>query len=105
MVITKSLWCAEWPPSCLNSSVPSPKGQNQFDERKEQSACHLVVPRCSVGSPKLTEVEEVEGQSKKAKKLTKGRIADLIGEPDLLHRMALRSIFLATINTFSNINL
>ncbi|KAG5586222.1 hypothetical protein H5410_046656 [Solanum commersonii] len=33
----------------------------------------------------------------------KGRIAELIGKPDLLNRMALRSIFLETINTFLNI--
>uniref|UniRef100_M1DS17 Uncharacterized protein n=1 Tax=Solanum tuberosum TaxID=4113 RepID=M1DS17_SOLTU len=56
MVITKSLWrVAEWPPSRLN-----------------------------VGSPKVTELEDAEGQSKKAMELTKGRIVELIGEPDLL---------------------
>uniref|UniRef100_M1D8J5 Gag-pol polyprotein n=1 Tax=Solanum tuberosum TaxID=4113 RepID=M1D8J5_SOLTU len=41
----------------------------------------------SVGSPKVTELEDGESQSKKAMELTKGRIAELIGEPDLLRRM------------------
>uniref|UniRef100_M1DSY5 Uncharacterized protein n=1 Tax=Solanum tuberosum TaxID=4113 RepID=M1DSY5_SOLTU len=40
---------------------------------KGQSACHRVVPRCSVGSPKVTELEDAEGQSKKAMELTKRR--------------------------------
>ena len=56
-----------------------------------------------IGSPKVTELEDAEGQSKKAMELTKGRIAELIGDPDLLHRMVLRNILLSTINTFLNI--
>uniref|UniRef100_M1DJN1 Uncharacterized protein n=1 Tax=Solanum tuberosum TaxID=4113 RepID=M1DJN1_SOLTU len=80
-----------------------PEGENQFGERKEQSACRRVVPRRIVRSPKVTALEDAEGQSKKALKLTKGRIAELIGDPDLLRRMVLPSIFLATINTFGNI--
>ncbi|WMV41296.1 hypothetical protein MTR67_034681 [Solanum verrucosum] len=86
-----------------NESLPSPKGENQVSERNEQSASYRVVSRCSVGSPKVTELEDVEGQSKKAMELTKGWIAELIGEPDLLRRMVLHNIFLVTINTFLNI--
>lgn len=78
-------------PVCQN-----PEGENQVGERKEQSANRRVVPRCSVGSPKVTELEEAEGQDRKGKTLTKGRIA----EPDLLRRMVFHSIFLVTINTF-----
>uniref|UniRef100_M1DCH2 Uncharacterized protein n=1 Tax=Solanum tuberosum TaxID=4113 RepID=M1DCH2_SOLTU len=85
------------------TNEPSPEEENQVGKRKEQSACHRVVPQCSVGSPKVTELEDVEGQSKKAMELTKGTIADLFGEPNLLCRIALHSIFLATINTFLNI--
>ncbi len=83
--------------------MPSPEGENQVGERKVQLVCRRVVPRCSVGSPKVTELEDAEGQSKKAMELTKGWIAELIGDPDLLRRMVLHNIFLATINTFSNI--
>uniref|UniRef100_M1DNW1 Uncharacterized protein n=1 Tax=Solanum tuberosum TaxID=4113 RepID=M1DNW1_SOLTU len=56
-----------------------------------------------IGLPKVTELENVEGQTKKAMKLTKGRIAELIGDPNLLRLMALHNIFLVTINKFSNI--
>ncbi|WMV50201.1 hypothetical protein MTR67_043586 [Solanum verrucosum] len=35
--------------------------------------------------------------------MTKGRIAELIGEPESLRRVAIRCTFLATINTFLNI--
>ncbi|KAG5599406.1 hypothetical protein H5410_030776 [Solanum commersonii] len=42
-----------------------------------------MVPQCSVGSSKVTELEDAEGQRKKAMELTKGRIADLFGDPDL----------------------
>ena len=79
--------------------MPSPEGENQVGDRKEQSTDHRVVSRCSVRSPKVTDLEDAEGQSKKAMKWVKWRIGAL----DLLHRMALRNIFLATINTFSNI--
>jgi len=85
--------------------VQSLEGESQFGNKKEQSACRRVVPRCSVGSPKVTELEDAEGQSRKAMNMTKGRIAELIGDPDLLRRMVLRNIFLVTINIFSNINL
>ncbi|WMV50049.1 hypothetical protein MTR67_043434 [Solanum verrucosum] len=61
-----------------------------------------MVSRCSAISPKVTELKVVEGQSKKAMELTKGRIAEWIGDPDLLCRMVLRSTILATINTFLN---
>jgi len=43
-----------------------------------------VVPRCNIRSPKVTNMEDAEGQSKKAMELTKGRIVELISEPDLL---------------------
>ncbi|WMV25142.1 hypothetical protein MTR67_018527 [Solanum verrucosum] len=62
-----------------------PERENQFGERKEQSASRRVVLRCSVGSPKVTELEKAEGQRKKAMELTKGWIAELIGDPNLLH--------------------
>uniref|UniRef100_M1DKK7 Polyprotein protein n=1 Tax=Solanum tuberosum TaxID=4113 RepID=M1DKK7_SOLTU len=71
----------------LSSSVPSPEGENQVGDRNVQSACRRVVLRCSVGSPKVTELEDAEGHRKMAMKLTKGRIAELIGNPDILRRM------------------
>lgn len=83
--------------------MPISEGENQVGDRKEQSADRRVVPRYSVGSPKVTDLEDVEGQDRKAMKLAKGCIVEWIGEPDLLCRMALRSTFLATINTFLNI--
>ncbi|WMV58286.1 hypothetical protein MTR67_051671 [Solanum verrucosum] len=43
-----------------NYSVPSPEGENQVCERKEQSACRRMVSRCSVVSPKVTELEDAE---------------------------------------------
>ncbi|KAG5571119.1 hypothetical protein H5410_060885 [Solanum commersonii] len=58
-----------------SSSVPSHEGENQVGEKKEQSACRRVVPRCSVASPKVTELEDAEGQSKKAMELQKGRFS------------------------------
>uniref|UniRef100_M1DG25 Uncharacterized protein n=1 Tax=Solanum tuberosum TaxID=4113 RepID=M1DG25_SOLTU len=84
------------------TSMPSPEGENQVGERKEQSASSRTVPRCSAISPKVTELEVAEGQSKKAMELTKGRIAEWISDPDLLRRIVLRNTFLATINTFLN---
>ncbi|WMV40999.1 hypothetical protein MTR67_034384, partial [Solanum verrucosum] len=83
-------------------SVPSPEGENQVGERKKQSVSRLTVPQFSVGSPKVTKLEDVEGQSKKAMELTKGRITELINSPDLLRRIVFRSIFLVTIYTFLN---
>uniref|UniRef100_M1DQM7 Uncharacterized protein n=1 Tax=Solanum tuberosum TaxID=4113 RepID=M1DQM7_SOLTU len=85
------------------SSVPSLEGKNQVGERKEQSAYHRVVLRCRVGSPKVTNLEDAEGQGRSAIVMTKGRIAEWFGEPDLLRRVTLRSTFLVTINTFLNI--
>uniref|UniRef100_M1DC35 Uncharacterized protein n=1 Tax=Solanum tuberosum TaxID=4113 RepID=M1DC35_SOLTU len=70
------------------------KGENQAGKINEQSAHRRVVLRCSVGSPKVIELEDAEGQSKKAMELTKGRIVELIREPDLLCQMFLRNIFL-----------
>ncbi|KAG5580683.1 hypothetical protein H5410_051310 [Solanum commersonii] len=52
--------------------------------------------------PKLQTFEDAEGQDRKAMKLAKGHITEWIGELDLLHRMTLHNIFLATINTFLN---
>ncbi|WMV46612.1 hypothetical protein MTR67_039997 [Solanum verrucosum] len=84
------------------SSVPCPEGENQVVDRKEQLVSHRTVPRCSARSPKVKELEHDEVQSKKVMELTKGQIAELIGDPDLLRRMVLHNIFLATINTFLN---
>ncbi|WMV33037.1 hypothetical protein MTR67_026422, partial [Solanum verrucosum] len=71
------------------SRVPSPGGENLVGERKEQSASHRTVPRCSAISPIVTEPKDVEGQRKKAMELTKGRIAEWIGDPDLVCRLNL----------------
>ena len=62
----------------------SPEGKDQVGDEKEQSACRRVFPRCSVGSPKVTELDDAEGQSNKAMELTKGRITESIGKLDLL---------------------
>uniref|UniRef100_M1DHF6 Putative plant transposon protein domain-containing protein n=1 Tax=Solanum tuberosum TaxID=4113 RepID=M1DHF6_SOLTU len=86
-----------------SSSVPNPEGESQVGERKEESADHRLVPRCSVRSPEVIDLEDAKGQCKKAMEWTKGRISELVGEPDLLRRMALSSIFWVTINTFLNI--
>uniref|UniRef100_M1AU21 Extensin Ext1 n=1 Tax=Solanum tuberosum TaxID=4113 RepID=M1AU21_SOLTU len=74
--------------------VPSPEGENQVGDRKEQSASRRTVPRCSAISPKVTKLEVLEGQSKKVMELTKLRIADPISDPDLLRRIVLCSTFL-----------
>ncbi|WMV09207.1 hypothetical protein MTR67_002592, partial [Solanum verrucosum] len=50
-----------------------------------------AVPRCSAISPKVTELEDVEGKIKTAIQMNKGRFAKGIGDPDLLHRVVLRS--------------
>uniref|UniRef100_M1DT91 Uncharacterized protein n=1 Tax=Solanum tuberosum TaxID=4113 RepID=M1DT91_SOLTU len=60
-------------------SVLSPEGENQVGERKKQSADHRVVLQCSVRSPKVTDLEDAEGQGKKTMELTKGQITELIG--------------------------
>uniref|UniRef100_M1C490 Meiosis-specific protein ASY3-like coiled-coil domain-containing protein n=1 Tax=Solanum tuberosum TaxID=4113 RepID=M1C490_SOLTU len=51
--------------STCEGSVPSPEGKNQVGERKEQSTDRRMVPRCSVELPKVTDLEDVEGQGKK----------------------------------------
>ncbi|WMV25471.1 hypothetical protein MTR67_018856 [Solanum verrucosum] len=38
--------------------MPSPEEQNQVGKRKEQSVDRQVVPRCSIRSPKVTDLEE-----------------------------------------------
>ncbi|WMV13710.1 hypothetical protein MTR67_007095, partial [Solanum verrucosum] len=86
-----------------NSSVLSPKGKNKVGERKKQSADCRVVPRCSVRSPKVIEFKDAECQGRKEMKVTKRRLTEWFGDPDLLHRVILCSTFLATINTFLNI--
>uniref|UniRef100_M1DVP7 Uncharacterized protein n=1 Tax=Solanum tuberosum TaxID=4113 RepID=M1DVP7_SOLTU len=92
------------PPYSRYAMVPrNPEGKKQVGERKEQSTDHRAVPRCSVGSTKVTDLEDAEGEGRKVMELTKGRIGEWIGEPDLLRRVALRSTFLATINIFLNI--
>lgn len=64
--------------------MPRHEGENQIGERKEQLVCHRTVPLCKVGPPKVIELEEAKSQSKKVIKLTKVRITELIGDPDLL---------------------
>uniref|UniRef100_M1DZS1 Uncharacterized protein n=1 Tax=Solanum tuberosum TaxID=4113 RepID=M1DZS1_SOLTU len=73
--------------------VLSAEGENQVDERKEQLADRRTISRCSIKSPKVKELEEAEGQDKNAMKLANRRITEFVGEPDLLRRMALHSIF------------
>jgi len=80
--------------------VPSPEGENQVGDRKEQSVRRRTVPRCIAIPPKVTELEDAKGQSKKAIELSKGRIAEWISDPDLLRRMVHCSTLWATINTF-----
>uniref|UniRef100_M1DXR1 Uncharacterized protein n=1 Tax=Solanum tuberosum TaxID=4113 RepID=M1DXR1_SOLTU len=53
--------------------------------------------------PKLQNLRMLKAKAKRAMEMTKGRIAELIGEPDLLRQVAIRSTFLATINTVLNI--
>ncbi|WMV09962.1 hypothetical protein MTR67_003347 [Solanum verrucosum] len=66
------------------SSAETRVYQSQVGERNEQLTDRRVVPRCSVRSPKVTDLEDAEGQDKEAMKLAKGRIAEWIGELDLL---------------------
>ncbi|KAG5606400.1 hypothetical protein H5410_027892, partial [Solanum commersonii] len=66
------------------------EGENQVGDRKEQLASRRTVLQCSARSPKVTELEDVEGKSKNAIELTKGRIIEWIGDPDLLRRMFLK---------------
>uniref|UniRef100_M1DU77 Uncharacterized protein n=1 Tax=Solanum tuberosum TaxID=4113 RepID=M1DU77_SOLTU len=78
------------------------KRKHQVGENKQQSANRRMVMRCSIGSPKVTNLVDGEVQRIKAMELTKGKIAEWIGEPDLLGRVTLRNKCLATINTFLN---
>uniref|UniRef100_M1DG09 Uncharacterized protein n=1 Tax=Solanum tuberosum TaxID=4113 RepID=M1DG09_SOLTU len=57
-------------------------GENQVGNRKKQSACRRIVPRCSTPSPNVTKLEVTEGQCRKAMNQTKGQIAEWIGDPD-----------------------
>ncbi|WMV41899.1 hypothetical protein MTR67_035284 [Solanum verrucosum] len=70
--------------------MPSPEGENQVGERKEQSADHRVVPQCSVRSPKVAELDDYESQSKKAMKWVKERIAELINDPYCMLELVIR---------------
>ncbi|WMV09744.1 hypothetical protein MTR67_003129, partial [Solanum verrucosum] len=51
--------------------VLSLEGESQAGERKEQLEDHRVVPRCSIKSPKVIDLEDSEGQCKKAMEWTK----------------------------------
>ncbi|WMV46436.1 hypothetical protein MTR67_039821 [Solanum verrucosum] len=51
--------------------MPSSKGENQIGKEKKQLASRRVIPRCRVRLSKGTELEDAEGQSKKAMELTK----------------------------------
>ncbi|KAG5606062.1 hypothetical protein H5410_027554, partial [Solanum commersonii] len=86
----------------VSPNVSSLEGENQVGNRKEQLASRQTVLRCSAISPKVIELEVAEGQSKKVMELTKWWITEWIRDPNLLHRMVLRSTFLATINTLLN---
>uniref|UniRef100_M1DMK2 Uncharacterized protein n=1 Tax=Solanum tuberosum TaxID=4113 RepID=M1DMK2_SOLTU len=66
----------------MGACVPSPEGENLVSERKEQSASRRTVLRCSAISPKVTEPEDAKCKRKTAMKMTKGQIADWIGDPD-----------------------
>ncbi|WMV08239.1 hypothetical protein MTR67_001624, partial [Solanum verrucosum] len=63
-------------------SVPSPEGQNQIGDRKEQSASHRTVPRGSAISLKVTELEVIEGQCRQTMNQTKRQITEWIGDPN-----------------------
>ncbi|WMV30781.1 hypothetical protein MTR67_024166 [Solanum verrucosum] len=60
----------------------NPEGENLVGKRKEQSASRRTVSRCSAISPKVTVPEDAEGKNKTTMKMTKGRIADWVGDPD-----------------------
>uniref|UniRef100_M1D3K8 Uncharacterized protein n=1 Tax=Solanum tuberosum TaxID=4113 RepID=M1D3K8_SOLTU len=62
--------------------VPSAEGENRVGEINEQSVSRQTIPRCSTSSPKVTEPEFAEGQSRKAMNQTKGRIAEWVGDTD-----------------------
>ncbi|KAG5631829.1 hypothetical protein H5410_003546 [Solanum commersonii] len=61
--------------------------------------------KINASSPKVTELEDDEGQRKKVMELMKWWITEWISDPNLLRQMVLHSTFLATINTFLNIYL
>ncbi|WMV14061.1 hypothetical protein MTR67_007446 [Solanum verrucosum] len=84
----------------MKRSVPNHEGENQVSDKKEESASRRTVSRCSAISPKVSELEDTQGQSKEAMVLTKGWIDKWIDDANILRLMVLRSTFLATINTF-----
>ncbi|KAG5589976.1 hypothetical protein H5410_040490, partial [Solanum commersonii] len=57
---------------------------------KEKIKSAIKMSSCAI-SPKVTELEVAEVQSKKTMELTKGQIAEWIGDPDLLRRIVFRS--------------
>ncbi|WMV49698.1 hypothetical protein MTR67_043083 [Solanum verrucosum] len=77
--------------------MPSHEGRNQVGDEKEQSANQRAVPRCKARSPKVTELEDVECQSKMEMEEINGRFTEWFGEPDLVRQLALRGLFLVTI--------
>ncbi|WMV32734.1 hypothetical protein MTR67_026119 [Solanum verrucosum] len=56
------------------------KERSELKERRNEGLVITESP-CNVGSPKVIELEDAEGQSKKEMELTKGRIVELIGIP------------------------
>jgi len=67
---------------------------------KEQLADRRVVLRGSVRLPKVTDLEDAEFQGRREMEVTKGRLTEWFGMPDLLRQLTLCGTFLATINTF-----
>ncbi|WMV13977.1 hypothetical protein MTR67_007362, partial [Solanum verrucosum] len=51
------------------------KERIKLARERSKSADRRVVPRCSVGSPKVTDLEDAEGQCRRAMEVTKGWIA------------------------------
>lgn len=75
-----------------------PKGRNQVGDKMELPANRRAVPLIKVTSPKITEFEDTECQGEKAMEKVKGWLAEWFGEHDILRPMAIRILFLATIN-------
>uniref|UniRef100_M1DFC0 Uncharacterized protein n=1 Tax=Solanum tuberosum TaxID=4113 RepID=M1DFC0_SOLTU len=73
-------------------------GRNQVVDKKGQSANRRTVPRCKERSPKVTDLEDAECQGKKAIEKSIGRFTEWFDEPDLLGLVAIRGLFLVTIN-------
>ncbi|WMV58847.1 hypothetical protein MTR67_052232 [Solanum verrucosum] len=55
-----------------NFSVPSLEGENQVGETKEHSASRRVVLRCSVGSPKVTNLRKLKTKARRRWNRSKG---------------------------------